>query len=697
MDTDNLSYERYLELQKALETHLSKFPQEHGYEDLCRIPLARKAFESYSNGQAPTMSEEKAYFVKSLKPKSGSEITKQEFDKLKKIYGNSISKISLIDSGLSNWISTSKKQENLLATGGACALESIDTRIIQYLSRNKNGKALVKDYVEQMFARFPTWTQVTGTIIPTCGVNVMYDETFPWYLRIKEYGLKDPEVMTQQVYDSIYSAVRRFIRLHDPNSKVVKIPFSSLQLDTKGYFDIWYKETQTYLSELEETYNLEHIQYNPESFYKYWLEYTYFGPQILDINKKLIKKLYPDLYKAQKLHNATIHVRGKQLDHLDVERVNLWMHKVILGKAKKTKRINTLLMHPFQRLGVALYMWRRDTFEQYPSIGFAGMSDFNYCGKVVHEDGVFHKPVLKHLTAQDTLHSSLLDSPLRLHSGNLNQVISFLERFKSPNAVSFSKEILINLTQTRGKLDQIQTKIETLHTFIDSFVCGEQIFTAALAGKREISGCADSKTLERHMKNLYIRTKADKDIINYVKINLGKDRADELITEFFRSVRFNEKTKKIEISASDVDPDFIQMMQYIVHHRKMQDMKRCEKLLEEKEAIDTKLKQMFSQLSKDISQHQSDNLTEHVNILPLGANMFVSYMQQFLFIPSIRNAYLHLVQIESDHGIPTPEKEQIIIQVIQKIFPIIARSLTYVLQGGDYPWKERFEFQYDAI
>lgn len=63
-----------------------------------------------------------------------------------------------------------------------------------------------------MCLRFPTWTQVTGSLIPRHGLNIMYDETFPWYLRFEEYGIHDAESVTQRIYDGIFPVVHDSIR-----------------------------------------------------------------------------------------------------------------------------------------------------------------------------------------------------------------------------------------------------------------------------------------------------------------------------------------------------------------------------------------------------------------------------------------------------------------------------------------------------
>jgi hypothetical protein len=99
----------------------------------------------------------------------------------------------------------------------------------------------------------------------------------------------------------------------------------------------------------------------------------------------------------------------------------------------------------------------------------------------------------------------------------------------------------------------------------------------------------------------------------------------------------------------------------------------------------------------NISSYQNDFYSDFVNILPLGANLFVSYMQQLLFIPSIRLAYLNLIKIEKRMDLEKEQKEMKVVAVVNRIFPVVEKCIRYIMTGGEYPFKERFEFEFQEV
>jgi hypothetical protein len=214
MNEDALpSYETYLEIQRGIGSVLSSYPKSHAYFDYFRATKARDAYDSWKKGKPLTSEELKSYLTLSIKPLRGEELSPAQYERLLQQYGSSAIKISFIDDNLKNWLDTSTSPERILSTGGACALESVDTkRIIEFANQDKD---LSKKYIEEMFLRFPTWTQITGAMIPT-RVGIFYDETFPWHLKIAEYGIKDAESKTQRVYDRIFFTLQRFAKLHNP-------------------------------------------------------------------------------------------------------------------------------------------------------------------------------------------------------------------------------------------------------------------------------------------------------------------------------------------------------------------------------------------------------------------------------------------------------------------------------------------------
>ena len=85
----------------------------------------------------------------------------------------------------------------------------------------------------------------------------------------------------------------------------------------------------------------------------------------------------------------------------------------------------------------------------------------------------------------------------------------------------------------------------------------------------------------------------------------------------------------------------------------------------------------------------------YVTILPLVDNVFVSYMQQLLFIPSIQQAYMDIVSVSKSSEYSREAKEQMIVAIIDSIFEIVTSCICYVMKKEcSYPWQARFEARY---
>jgi len=114
-------------------------------------------------------------------------------------------------------------------------------------------------------------------------------------------------------------------------------------------------------------------------------------------------------------------------------------------------------------------------------------------------------------------------------------------------------------------------------------------------------------------------------------------------------------------------------------------------LKQQKNFLESTISILYRDVSQNITKQQSDILTPYVEILPLNRNLFVSYMQQLLFIPIIRTSYIAMVEIAENADLNNCEKETQIINYINKLFPIIEDCIKYIMNGGDYPWQSRFK------
>jgi hypothetical protein len=693
---NSILYKDFIELQQAYRHVLSEFPKSKGYFDFMRAPLARMAYEKFKKGEPILDKEYQAYFIRAILPKSGEELTEAEFKRLSNELGSGIFRVSIIDKNLIHWLNNAKKNEKILITGGACALEARDTKFIQYLQSMPNGKRLTKEYVKKLFSNFPTWTQITGALIPSSKISIMYDETFPWCLRLPEYGLENAESETQKVYDAIFQGVQRYADLYDPKNIVLKVPFTSLHLKKDGYLERWFDRTKEYNKEIRNKFEIS-SEDNFDSFMKAWVEYTYSGPEILDIVKKTLKENYGKIFTDCKLENATIHVRAKQIDHLDTERLNGWMHYVILGNdlPKKLKERKKMLFTNHHINTIGLYNWMRDEYENNRQLGFAGFLDHSYKGKLIHEESVREKFQIK--KAANKSLDLIFASPLRLSQKNVEESIKFLERFKNPNSVSFSKETLLKFTAIKQDIDKLKHKIKVVERLIMSIVYYLNLLEGLL-NKKDISNTQTLKDSERiEFKNLLEQRFASDGLIKkFIVVDLKVNFDKNFIPNFINRLNLQDSQSELAIK-SDSDLRFAEFFFNLLSKEKNRYYLDVQNMNVKISELDKQLKKIYENLSVNISSYQNDFYSDFVNILPLGANLFVSYMQQLLFIPSIRLAYLNLIKIEKRMDLEKEQKEMKVVAVVNRIFPVVEKCIRYIMTGGEYPFKERFEFEFQEV
>ncbi|PIZ62617.1 hypothetical protein COY16_03725 [Candidatus Roizmanbacteria bacterium CG_4_10_14_0_2_um_filter_39_13] len=695
---ESITFGQYIKLHKAGSSIYSHLPKSRVSFDISRAANMRKCHQMVRDNTPLSPEQQSSYLSYAVCAKSWDKLTRREFDRLKEIYGEAVVKIMMVDVNFAKWLHNNSDMRNVITSGGACALESIDTRALAILKqRNQKASLIIPQYIKEIALRAPTWTQVTGALIPRYGLNIMYDETFPWYLRMEDYGLQDAESVTQQIYDGIFQSVRRYVRLFDPNSKTISLPFTELNLQSKGLIRKWSTIVEPYLRALEKKYGLEHYGHNSNDQLKAWVMYTYFGPEILSCVKKYIEEKYPALYKEYNVNKATIHIRGKQIDHLDTERSNAWMHSVIL-KQKDSKLLldrKKSLLTPFHCQEVAQLQW---LFEHGHSLqsGLAGFLDSNYQGRLLHEESVHPRAIFKEKISGN-LSSKFFDSPLRLNSHNVAETVQFLERFKQLNSISISKNFLLEFQHIKRKAENINRKIAVLEDFISVFVLIEKFFNVKSKNK------TSPQMLDILPVSIKILTKMKKICIKrfnndaYLKRKLGLSDTQSIdvatyIKDFFDTLQKGRKGKTtINVSKYIMFIKFVQEKSPLIVKQSQQ---RMLKLIKEKNITDKTSQELMTTVSDNIIYRDIDELATYTNILPLNENYFVTYMQQLLFIKSVRDAYIDMEKIESSRKILKNEKEERIVEIIQKIFPVIEDSIRFIMLGGDYPWDSRFKYQY---
>jgi len=185
----------------------------------------------------------------------------------------------------------------------------------------------------------------------------------------------------------------------------------------------------------------------------------------------------------------------------------------------------------------------------------------------------------------------------------------------------------------------------------------------------------------------------------YLKRKLGLSETQSIdvaiyIKDFFDKLLKGTKEKvPINVSKYLLFIKFIQEQSPLIVRQSKQ---RVSKLTKEKNSADKTAQELVTTVSDNIIYSNTDELATYTNILPLSENYFVTYMQQLLFIKSVRDAYIDMEKIESSKKILKNEKEEKIVEIIQKIFPVIEDCIRFIMLGGDYPWDSRFKYQYRA-
>lgn len=698
-----MSFQEYLKLMFATKSIISKRKNSQVYLDFTRAERSRTVYELiHTNKIVP---KEKLYdpLLNAINSFSAFELNLREYERLYKIYGDAIVKVCLVDQNLKKWLNKSSSTERILGSGGSCALESIDTILIRKIKNRKTPDKLIEKYINCLLDVFPTWTQITGSLTPINGITIMYDETYPWFHKIEKYGIKNAEILTQRAYDSIYRSVSRFAKLINPNNIILKVPFTELNLAKGGQLEKWFYLYEPILRNIETDFELNKLDFVENDFVRAWVEYTYSGPEILNINKKVIKKLYKDIFYENNINDCSIHTRSKQIDHLTVERGSKWIYEVLIDKnidKENNKRYKTLLNLPSHRHELAIFSWIINNFEKNSQVGFSGFLDFNYQGDFLHETPFVSSNELASVS-DNNLIDFLYSSPLRLHTKNVQKVIDFLSHFKQPNTINFSREILNSFIRKKIKVDKLTQKIKSIKKFILISNVMIEMLNNISHSKEEnnIYISIPYKHKIEFIENidfLWDRYRSNRELIQHKKTILSNLNPEKFEMDFkFLIKDINFENNLIDKKISIIFHEEIHYLKFfLINLFKKNIQSDLSKLLDidkEISILNKDLNFCINKIGSDILEQKMDPLIKSVNILPLCDNLFVSYMQQLLFIPKVRDTYIKMSEIENSN-LSTVNKEEIIIDLTNKIFYIVVECIKYVMNENEsYPWKIRFE------
>jgi len=701
---NDLTFKEYKKLVSATLSILSNYPNGCAYYDYTRANLANKAFQLYKQGKPVPRFLTKGYLGCAILPVNISDFSSKKFDALYALYGDALTRLRFTDDNFLRYITSTDSLENILNTGGACAIESTDTKILNTF-KNKKRTDLIVPYIEQLAKITPTWTQITGTLVPMNGLNVMYDETYPWYLRFMQYGISDAEAVVKKIYDGIYSAVVRYSRLQNPESIVIRVPFADLDLENQGNLKEFYERYKSNILALGLNKNTRSVYaYNAELNKKMWVEYTYRGLRILEKVKEVIQKNYPKEFKRYGTRKAAIHIRSKQIDHLTTERQDSWLNDIVLNGMSTDKKNERKIAHLLQMYNkvhvLGLSMWFKDNYRTLP-VGFAGMFDFAYEGSIVHEYP--RKGILDNVLHNKQPVESLTNSLFRPNTSNIHTVIRHLKRYTTTPKLTISKDMVNTIDQLVNREKKLINKIDNLKLLLADF----ELYNRLWMRYRE-----DMKVKTQKLKLITINTFLFNSVKNkelfrhimrrykqdYSLFPLAKEKNDiwrknaALSLRTFLSHISIAKTYQSKAEFSMIftleNEIFGNKLYGLISKEFTVDTIYLDKLENELIQIRNRINEILKYVEMNNLQFEQLSNKGHVRILPLADNYLVSFMQQFLFVPLVRTAYIELSIIEQEIG-NTKEKEEKITKICQKVFPIIEKLLMYVFKGGVYPYKER--------
>lgn len=689
MDSNlNTSVDRYIAVNNAIRAAFNvdhKDPSVLGASRVASLfnaaQYARAAYDLRSSGEVvsdPKLLE--GYFSDVPRPFFLAELDPNKLGRLIKLYGPDIMRANIISANLL------EAECRPLVTGGACILETWATRLLDKPIL-KNNHGLRREVLHFILQKAPYYSHITGTMLAGSNAeySLMYDETFPWFLAVHDLG-KQPglthgewnvgiaEELCREFYDEIYAAIqRRSAIVAGDRSQIVRLPFADLELEQEGYLESWFLE---YSSNLPFEYrSFLPTKYHGDSFLGAHVRYTYVGPQVLNIAKERVAAR-----SGVDLSKFDFHVRTKQDDHLT-----------------EGKRVNRILLQGIQAgdegflskysniCDLAIYVWHMTNWHKTQN-GFIGFSDLSFKGNIVHDTINLATGDNGNPKSEEDLWD-LLNSPLRLHKGNIDQHFEYLEGYTKP--VYIYEEIASQVIGLEKRIQRLKIKIETI---------------ALHAQEREILRNILEEFMARHGRGPVATTTLHSSSIDEVFANqnvaeelkhhlcgLGKryGKRNEVATLACASAFFkrldNELTVEVEGAiiriSLPMEEKYSDLLKAIVNELNKEIVDYKLKMNTEKATL-VQLQNEDEQIIKhvhDISVHEIDLSVTKPILFPLKDNMVFAHAVQLSFDSNISDFIIEAQKLECG-DFPLERKRRHLIQAMQRVLPII-KTYIQIMMG----------------
>lgn len=641
---------------------------------------ARAAYDLRSSGEVvsdPKLLE--SYFSDVPKPFFLAELDAGKLSHLITLYGPDIMRANIISANL---LETDYRP---LVTGGACILETWASRLLDK-PLLKNNPGLRRDTLHVLLQNAPYYSHVTGTMIAgsKAEYSLMYDETFPWFLAVydlgkqpglthKEWNVGIAEEMCKEFYDEIYAATQRRSTMVSVNGlQILRLPFADLQLEKEGYLKSWFLEYSATLP--PDFKNFLPTNYHGDSFLGAHVRYTYVGPQILQIVKNRMATLGVDLNKFD------FHVRTKQDDHLtEGKRINRILLQGIQSEDKG-------FLNKYSNIcDLAIYFWHMQSWHNNQN-GFIGFTDLSFKGNIVHDTinlATGHNSDPKN---EENLWD-LLNSPLRLHKGNVDQHFGYLDRYIKP--VYIYEEIASQIIGLEKRIQRLKMKIETISLHaqergIVKNILEEFVFETVTGFKKTIT--IHSSSIEEAFKNKTVVEELTKHLHNLEK-RYGKRNEVANVScsvEFFKrlsnelTVEVDGEIIRISLPMEEKYSDLLKILaselnKEVIEYERQANTETVTLAQLEKEDEQT-IKHMH-----DISFHEIDLSITKPTLFPLRDNMVFGHAVQLSFDSNISDFIIEAQQIE-DSNFPLEQKRRHLVQAMRQILPII-KTYIQIMMG----------------
>ena len=425
-----------------------------------------------------------AYFADVPSPRLFRELDDAELAYFVKVLGPDILRANFLSANLVD----GQRHQPLLA-GGACALETWATRLLAK-PRLKDALGLRREVLLKLLSDAPYYSHLTGAMmLGTANYpQVMYDETFPWFMAIHDIGgattdappswhLEDARDTTRELYDRIYAGIlRRAHLVSDKIPEILRVPFEDLRLDEAGHLENWYRQ---YINELPQRFS-RYIprQYRRDGVVGAYVRYTYVGPDLLDLVKQYLRE------RSDTIDQFTIHVRTKQDDHL-----------------YEGSRINRLLLNGIQNsdhdflskyaniCNLAIYFWHQRHWRS--NNAFVGFGDLSYRGNIVHDTIDLATGSNSDPGTEEKLWD-ILRCPLRLKRNNIEEHFNCLDKYT--DEIYIYEEAALELKNIRSRLVKHRKKLDGI-----AACARERLLLQAIM--RDLLSCASHKSAHALVTN----------------------------------------------------------------------------------------------------------------------------------------------------------------------------------------------------